>query len=75
MPVKRAHWVTRSCLQAWCNDRNLVQGDFLYLDSLSLNDHRQLAGQLRRTGLRWFMTYDADERITDDLYQRLRRIA
>ncbi|MFM9877846.1 MAG: DNA adenine methylase [Rhodoglobus sp.] len=50
----------------------LVQGEHLYLDSLSLKDHRELADQLRRTDLRWFMTYDADERITADLYEGLR---
>ncbi|MGW5619508.1 DNA adenine methylase [Streptomyces olivaceus] len=50
----------------------LVQGDRLYLDSLSQQDHRQLATLLRQTSLRWLLTYDADTRITEDLYKGLR---
>ncbi len=47
-------------------------GDQLYLDKLSFEDHRELAGLLLDTELRWFLTYDVDERITDDLYPNLR---
>lgn len=47
-------------------------GDELYLDKLSFEDHRELAVLLLDTELRWFLTYDVDERITDDLYPNLR---
>lgn len=50
----------------------LVQGERLYLDGLSYADHRELATQLRQTAVPWFMTYDADERIPDELYPGLR---
>lgn len=50
----------------------LTQGDGLYLDSLTMEDHKDLANQLINSDLRWFLTYDADNRITDDLYQGLR---
>lgn len=49
----------------------LVQGDDLYLDRLSMDDHRDLAKQLRESDLKWFLTYDADSRIPDDLYPGL----
>jgi len=48
------------------------KGDELYLDRLSYADHCQLAAQLAASSLRWFMTYDCDDRITDDLYPGLR---
>ena len=50
----------------------LVQGERLYLDGLSYDDHKQLAAQLRAVDLPWFMTYDADERIPNELYAGLR---
>ncbi|WP_405389662.1 DNA adenine methylase [Streptomyces sp. NBC_01102] len=50
----------------------LVQGDRLYLDSLAREDHEELAKVLRETNLHWFLTYDADKRITDDLYKGFR---
>jgi DNA adenine methylase len=50
----------------------LVQGDRLYLDSLSEEDHKQLATLLKQTPLRWLLTYDADSRITEELYKGLR---
>lgn len=50
----------------------LVQGERLYLNSLTYSDHEALASSLRGTDLPWFLTYDADERITDDLYVGLR---
>ena len=52
----------------------LVQGERLYLDSLSYTDHKELAAQLIASSLPWFLTYDADERITEDLYQGMRCI-
>jgi DNA adenine methylase len=50
----------------------LSQGDDLYLDKLSAEDHRHLAAQLKRSPLKWFLTYDTDDRVTDDLYVDLR---
>ncbi|MFE4466422.1 DNA adenine methylase [Oerskovia sp. NPDC056781] len=50
----------------------LVQGERLYLDSLSSGDHARLAKMLKSSDLRWFLTYDVDSRITEDLYQGLR---
>lgn len=50
----------------------LTQGDGLYLDSLTMADHKDLAERLIASDLRWFLTYDADTRITDDLYRGLR---
>lgn len=50
----------------------LGQGEHLYMDSLSLVDHRELADRLRATLLKWFLTYDADPRITNELYARFR---
>jgi len=47
-------------------------GDELYLDKLSYQDHLDLAEVLLTTDLRWFLTYDVDDRITDDLYPNLR---
>lgn len=52
----------------------LVQGERLYLDSLAFTDHEELANQLRASEFRWFLTYDADERILTDLYPGLRCI-
>jgi len=49
----------------------LGKGDHLYLDTLGWEDHVRLAHLLRRGG-RWLLTYDADPRITDDLYPELR---
>lgn len=50
----------------------IVQGDDLYLDRLSYADHQGLAKVLDGSPVRWFMTYDCDDRITDDLYPNLR---
>lgn len=52
----------------------LVQGHELYLDFLSAEDHTELAELLRSTHLRWFLTYDAHERVTDELYTGLRAL-
>ncbi|WP_263120725.1 DNA adenine methylase [Cellulomonas fimi] len=49
----------------------LGQGENLYLDSLSSEDHKQLAGHLTTSSLRWFLTYDADPRIPEQLYPGL----
>jgi DNA adenine methylase len=49
----------------------LVRGDDLYLDTLRWRDHQRLA-QILRTKEGWLLTYDADPRITEDLYAGLR---
>lgn len=59
-------------LLAYIDPPYLVQGERLYLDGLSYADHLELARLLRRTDLPWFLTYDADERITSELYAGLR---
>ncbi|MEU7369706.1 DNA adenine methylase [Streptomyces hygroscopicus] len=50
----------------------LVQGDRLYMDSLTKQDHKELSSLLRETPLRWLLTYDADKRITEELYKGFR---
>jgi DNA adenine methylase len=52
----------------------LVQGADLYLDSLSPDDHSELAEILKISGLPWFLTYDTHERITAELYSGLRTL-
>jgi DNA adenine methylase len=49
----------------------LNQGDDLYLNTLSWEDHRRLAGLLRDAD-GWFLTYDADPRVPEILYAGLR---
>jgi DNA adenine methylase len=49
----------------------LVHGDDLYLDTLRWEDHLRLADLLRAAD-GWLLTYDADPRITSDLYVGLR---
>lgn len=49
----------------------LVHGDDLYMDTMRWEDHQRLADILVRAG-GWFLTYDADPRITDELYTGLR---
>lgn len=49
----------------------LGKGDRLYLNTLGWDDHLRLAGLLKAGG-RWLITYDADPRVTDDLYVGLR---
>jgi DNA adenine methylase len=50
----------------------LGQGDDLYLDRLSAEDHHDLATKLQRSKLKWFLTYDADDRVTNELYVNFR---
>ncbi|MGX9669907.1 DNA adenine methylase [Mycobacterium sp. HM-7] len=59
-------------LLAYVDPPYLGQGDDLYLDKLNADDHRALAIQLRTSPLKWFLTYDADDRVTDELYVNLR---
>jgi DNA adenine methylase len=49
----------------------LGKGDDLYLDTLGWADHVRLSRLLQQGG-QWLLTYDADERITDDLYSGCR---
>jgi DNA adenine methylase len=49
----------------------LGKGDGLYLNTLGWADHLRLAGSLKAGG-RWLVTYDADPRVTGDLYAGLR---
>jgi DNA adenine methylase len=50
----------------------LVQGDGLYLDALTIEDHAEVAKLLRSCRFPWLLTYDAHERVTEDLYEGLR---
>ena len=50
----------------------LVQGDELYLDTLTWEDHQRLARMLKKQHRRWMLTYDADSRVPDLLYRKLR---
>jgi DNA adenine methylase len=51
----------------------LNQGDDLYLDSLSPEDHEELADVLNTSPLRWLLTYDVHPRVIDELYGARRR--
>lgn len=53
---------------AYVDPPYLGQGDRLYLDKFSDNDHRELAIQLHGSPVRWFLTYDLDDRVIDELY-------
>ncbi|MGF3131877.1 DNA adenine methylase [Streptomyces albidoflavus] len=57
---------------AYVDPPYLVQGDRLYMDSLSSGDHTELATLLGETPIKWFLTYDAEARITEELYSRHR---
>jgi DNA adenine methylase len=50
----------------------IVQGDDLYLDTLTWEDHQRLAKLLKRHHRRWMLTYDTDPRVPDLLYKNLR---
>lgn len=49
----------------------LVQGDDLYLDGLTIEDHADLAQLLRECRCPWLLTYDRDDRVPDQLYTGL----
>lgn len=57
---------------AYVDPPYLVQGDRLYMDSLSSSDHNELSSVLGETPINWFLTYDAEARITEDLYSNYR---
>jgi DNA adenine methylase len=50
----------------------LTQGDELYLNTLSWEDHERLAKILRDRHRQWILTYDVDSRIPGMLYRDLR---
>lgn len=50
----------------------IVQGDELYLDTLTWEDHQRLARLLKRRHRRWVLTYDTDPRVPSLLYKNLR---
>jgi DNA adenine methylase len=50
----------------------LTQGSALYLNSLMHEDHAELASLLKDSDFPWLLTYDANERITSNLYAGLR---
>ena len=52
----------------------LVQGNRLYADGMSADDHKNLAYALTTCEARWLLTYDRDERILD-LYPHHRVLA
>lgn len=57
---------------AYVDPPYIVQGEDLYLDSLSYRDHRRLAEYLRSCDTSWMLTYDVSERVTEELYAGLR---
>jgi DNA adenine methylase len=57
---------------AYVDPPYLGQGDDLYLDRLSYDDHKELSGQLKEAGYPWMLTYDVNDQIANDLYQGLR---
>ncbi|MCC9739723.1 DNA adenine methylase [Streptomyces sp. MNU89] len=57
---------------AYVDPPYLVQGDRLYMDSLSSSDHTELSAVLSETPIKWLLTYDAEARITEDLYSKHR---
>jgi DNA adenine methylase len=52
----------------------LARGSDLYLDTLTWQDHEELASLLCRSTSRWMVTYDHDPRV-DSLYPHNRRVA
>lgn len=50
----------------------LVNGDDLYMDTFTWADHQRLAELLCTQDGGWFLTYDADPRIVEELYVGLR---
>lgn len=57
---------------AYVDPPYIVQGEDLYLDSLSYEDHEALAIHLAQTSVPWILTYDTAEQITNDLYRNNR---
>ena len=57
---------------AYIDPPYIIQGEDLYLNSLSYDDHRDLADYLRGCETPWMLTYDVSKRITEELYTGLR---
>lgn len=57
---------------AYVDPPYIVQGEDLYLDSLSFEDHAALAKYLGSTNIPWILTYDTAEAITGQLYKGFR---
>ena len=50
----------------------IVQGEQLYLNSLTYQNHIELAEYLHGVSAPWILTYDVVDQVTDDLYKGLR---
>lgn len=61
-----------SSLLAYVDPPYIVQGENLYLDSLTYEDHVALAAHLASTSVPWILTYDTAEQVTDELYSGFR---
>lgn len=59
-------------LLAYVDPPYIVQGENLYLDSLTYEDHTSLASYLSNTSVPWILTYDTAEQVTEDLYSGFR---
>jgi DNA adenine methylase len=65
------HYLNDPAAVIYADPPYLGKGDGLYLDTLDWDDHLRLACLLKAGG-RWLVTYDADSRVTQDLYAGLR---
>lgn len=61
-----------SSLLTYVDPPYIVQGEDLYLDSLSYEDHAALAEYLSTTSVPWLLTYDTAEQVTAELYKGFR---
>ncbi|MEP7763672.1 DNA adenine methylase [Sanguibacter sp. 25GB23B1] len=59
-------------LLAYVDPPYIVQGENLYLDSLTYADHVALATHLSTSAVPWILTYDTAEQVTTDLYRGFR---
>ncbi len=50
----------------------LIQGNELYMSGLTIEDHVEVASTLSASPVRWLLTYDADARVTAELYEKQR---
>lgn len=61
-----------SSLLAYVDPPYIVQGEDLYLDSLTYEDHLALAARLAASSVPWLLTYDTAEQVTEQLYRGFR---
>jgi DNA adenine methylase len=66
-----AKYISDSKSFVYADPPYLQKGDDLYLDTLDWADHVRLSTLLHKGG-QWLLTYDADPRVTDDLYAGFR---